>query len=198
MIPNKLLDGYKYFIKNKFKKEQIKYKNLALHGQKPECMIISCCDSRVSPEVIFNVNPGEMFVIRNVANIVPPYDKDHKTSYHGTSAAIEFAVNVLNIKHIIVLGHASCGGIASLLNDRQSNHETELIDTWMSQIKNIVKNIPFISQDYIKELEISVIKYSMKNLLSFPYILRKVNNKELTIHGAYFRIYDGLLLNIYD
>lgn len=192
MFPKKLLDGYKDFLNSKFQYEQIRYKSLAVHGQKPEYMIISCCDSRVSPEAIFNASPGEMFIVRNVASLVPPYDEDHSSSYHGTSAAIEFAVTVLNVKNIIILGHASCGGINFLLQNQ--NHNNGFINKWMSQVGNLAIGISNESKDDIKKLELSIIEYSINNLLSFPYIKTRSENHELNINGAYFRIHDGSLL----
>src|SRR4029079_4896456 len=108
-FPQRLIDGYGAFASGRLQSEQDRYRELAEHGQTPETMVIGCCDSRVSPEVIFDARPGELFVIRNVANLVPPYSPD--SAYHGVSAAIEYAVNVLRVAHIVVLGHASCGGI---------------------------------------------------------------------------------------
>ena len=107
MFPKRLTEGYQSFLAGRFHSERSRYEKLAETGQSPEILIIGCCDSRVSPEAIFDAGPGEMFVVRNVANLVPPCDPDSESSYHGTSAAIEFAVNGLNVKHIVVLGHAN-------------------------------------------------------------------------------------------
>src|SRR5919206_3196853 len=108
-FPKHLLEGYKAFATQRLPTEQNRYRELSVKGQSPETMIIGCCDSRVSPEVIFDARPGELFVVRNVANLVPPYAPDN--NYHGVSAALEFAVQALKVKHIVVLGHAHCGGI---------------------------------------------------------------------------------------
>src|ERR1700758_5469549 len=108
-FPQSLLDGYRTFRNQRLPIEQSRYRELAERGQSPETMVIGCCDSRVSPEVIFDARPGELFVIRNVANLVPPYAPDG--AYHGVSAALEFAVGALRVKHIVVLGHAGCGGV---------------------------------------------------------------------------------------
>src|SRR5690242_9486235 len=108
-FPQRLIDGYGTFASGRLQSEQHRYRELAEHGQAPEIMLIGCCDSRVSPEVIFDARPGELFVVRNVANLVPPYETGGE--YHGTSAALEFAVQALRVKHIVVMGHARCGGI---------------------------------------------------------------------------------------
>ena len=108
-FPPRLVDGYRGFLSGRLTAEQSRYRELAERGQSPEVMVIGCCDSRVSPEVIFDAHPGELFVVRNVANLVPPYAPDG--AYHGVSAALEFAVQALRVKHIVVLGHARCGGI---------------------------------------------------------------------------------------
>src|SRR6058998_2069322 len=110
-LPQRLLEGYEAFRTGRLPAEQSRYHDLAERGQSPETMVIGCCDSRVSPEVIFDAGPGELFVVRNVANLVPPYAPD--ASYHGVSAALEYAVRVLRVQHIVVLGHARCGGIAA-------------------------------------------------------------------------------------
>ena len=107
-LPARLIEGYEAFRSNRLPAEQSRYRDLAEQGQSPEIMVIGCCDSRVSPEVIFDARPGELFVVRNVANLVPPYSPDG--TYHGVSAALEFAVGALRVKHIVVLGHAGCGG----------------------------------------------------------------------------------------
>src|ERR1700746_2526188 len=115
-FPQRLIDGYSAFAGGRLQSEQDRYRELAEHGQTPEIMVIGCCDSRVSPEVIFDARPGELFVVRNVANLVPPYSPDGE--YHGVSAALEFAVGALRVKHIVVLGHAHCGGVGPLVAER--------------------------------------------------------------------------------
>ena len=110
MLPDHLRSGYRAFLDERFPRERGRYERVA-GGQKPETMVIGCCDSRVAPEAIFDASPGELFVVRNVANLVPPYAPDD--AYHGTSAALEFAVQALRVRHIVVLGHARCDGIAA-------------------------------------------------------------------------------------
>src|SRR3712207_8281207 len=109
MLPSRLIEGYRAFLAERLPRERSRYAALAETGQRPEVMIVGCCDSRVSPEVIFDTGPGELFVVRNVANLVPPYSPSGLA--HGVSAALEFAVQALRIRHIVVLGHARCGGI---------------------------------------------------------------------------------------
>ena len=112
-IPRSLFEGYVAFKYGKLRSERARYRELAARGQKPEVMLIGCCDSRAAPETIFDASPGELFVVRNVANLVPPYEPDGE--YHSTSAALEFGVQALKVKHIVVMGHARCGGIAAAL-----------------------------------------------------------------------------------
>ncbi|MGA9003898.1 MAG: carbonic anhydrase, partial [Pseudolabrys sp.] len=116
-FPQQLIDGYRAFLIGRLRHEQDRYRDLGQSGQSPDVMVIGCCDSRVSPEVIFDARPGELFVVRNVANIVPPYAPDQRA--HGVSAALEFGIGALRIKHIVVLGHAQCGGVRAYAEDAE-------------------------------------------------------------------------------
>src|SRR3979409_1001869 len=118
MFPERLTRGYRNFLEDRFSRERARYEQLADTGQKPEIMVIGCVDSRVSPEVIFDAAPGELLVVRNVANLVPPYEPDRDTQ-HGTSAALEFGVQALRVKHIVVLGHAHCSGIRASADEQE-------------------------------------------------------------------------------
>ena len=129
-FPQRLLDGYRTFTTQRLPTEQIRYRELSERGQSPEVMVIGCCDSRVSPEVIFDVGPGELFVMRNVANLVPVYQPDGGA--HGVSAALEYAVSVLRVKHIVVLGHAQCGGIRAFIDKIAPLSPGDFIGRWMS------------------------------------------------------------------
>src|SRR6187402_2746408 len=131
-LPARLIEGYEAFRSGRLAAEQDRYRDLAEQGQSPEIMVIGCCDSRVSPEVIFDARPGELFVVRNVANIVPPYETNGQ--FHGTSAALEFAVEALKVKHIVVMGHASCGGIRSFAQKHGPLSSGDFIGKWMSII----------------------------------------------------------------
>src|SRR6188768_2551747 len=128
-FPDRLVEGYAAFLGGRLIEEQNRYLQLAESGQSPEIMVIGCCDSRVSPEVIFDARPGEMFVVRNVANLVPPYEPEG--SHHGTSAALEFAVQALRVKHVVVLGHARCGGIRAFADpDAEPLSPGDFIGRW--------------------------------------------------------------------
>src|SRR5712672_1665418 len=131
-LPFRLREGYQVFRNARLRVEQTRYRDLAERGQSPEIMVIGCCDSRVSPEVIFDADPGELFVVRNIANLVPPYAPDD--AYHGVSAALEFAVQALRVKHIVVLGHARCGGIRAYAERRNPLSTGDFIGKWMSMI----------------------------------------------------------------
>src|SRR6266704_1251078 len=128
-LPQRLYDGYRAFRASRLPTEQSRYHELAERGQAPETMVVGCCDSRVSPEVIFDARPGELFVVRNVANIVPPYAPDGEA--HGVSAALEFGVAALKVKHIVVLGHAHCGGVKAFAEDAAPLSPGDFIGRWM-------------------------------------------------------------------
>src|SRR5918992_3377509 len=132
MLPERLVDGYRAFLGERFPRERDRFAVLAEAGQRPEVMVIGCCDSRVSPEVIFDAGPGELFVVRNVANLVPPYAPDG--DYHGPSAALEFGVQALKVKHIVVLGHADCGGIRAYADEAAPLSAGEFIRQRMNKI----------------------------------------------------------------
>lgn len=196
MFPKRLTDGYQAFLQGRFPGERSRYEALAEKGQKPEVLIISCCDSRVSPEAIFDVGPGELFVVRNVANLVPPCDPDSESSYHGTSAAIEFAVNGLDVKHIVVMGHASCGGIRAFYDDAEPLSKMDFIGKWMSQIAPVAEELGASTGDRaqdLKRMELAVIGHSIKNLMTFPSIRRRVESGALQLHGCYFGVATGVL-----
>src|SRR5215472_10744341 len=131
-FPRRLIEGYEDFRAGRLPAEQSRYRELAERGQSPEIMVIGCCDSRVSPEVIFDARPGELLVVRNVANLVPPYAPDG--AHHGVSAALEFGVGVLRVKHIVVLGHAQCGGVRAFAEDKEPVAPGDFIGKWMSLI----------------------------------------------------------------
>lgn len=196
MFPKILTDGYASFRNGRLSEERERYEDLAQNGQHPEVMVIGCGDSRVAPEIIFNASPGEIFVVRNIANLVPPCETDAERSFHGTSAAIEFGVNALKVKHIVVLGHASCGGVAAYANNAAPLSKRDFIGKWMSQIKPVAERVGPETGDrqtWIRNLEWGVIEYSLENLMTFPAVAEAVENGELTLHGAYFGIATGLL-----
>lgn len=194
IFPKQLLEGYKKFLASGFKEQSHSYKKLALEGQKPEVLIISCCDSRAVPESIFNTDPGQIFVIRNIANQVPPFEPDG--NYHSTSAALEYAVEGLQVRHILVLGHSNCGGVANMLANKPLS-ETDFIGKWMRLLQpaaDEINNVTYLTAvERQHALERIAIRYSIKNLRTFPWIVEKESSKQLHIHGAWFNISNGEL-----
>lgn len=155
-------------------------------GQKPPVMVVSCCDSRVDPAILLQCDPGDLFVLRNIANIIPPCETD--ALHHGTSAALEFGVNVLQVKHLIILGHSQCGGIKSWMDRKKCKcvHEESFVDTWVSGI-----NVPGYEHFSADECSKFALYGSYKNALTFPWISEKVHRKELMIHLWFFDIKTG-------
>src|SRR5579871_5936730 len=189
-FPDRLISGYRSFATERLPAEQSRYRQLAEQGQSPEIMLIGCCDSRVSPEVIFDAGPGEMFVVRNVANIVPPYEPD--ANAHGVSAALEFGVQVLRVKHIVVLGHAQCGGIAALVQDTAPLSPGDFIGRWMSLLSPTLEANPRAPNeelaDFITRIEQRAILRSLDNLMTFPCISILAERGKVQLHGAYFGV----------
>jgi carbonic anhydrase len=197
MFPERLTAGYRAFLGGRFADERSRYRSLDSTGQRPEIMVIGCVDSRVSPEVIFNAAPGELLVVRNVANLVPSYDPDRNTdSQHGTSAALEFGVQALRVRHIVVLGHALCGGIRAFGDKQKPLSPGDFIGRWMSQIAPAAERLgpPGADETYLRRLELASIEFSLQNLMTFPWVRILVEQGELTLHGAYFGIATGHLL----
>lgn len=197
MFPTRLADGYQNFLDGRFNDERARYRILAERGQKPEIMVIGCCDSRCAPEVIFDAGPGELFVVRNVANLVPPYEADSE-SYHGTSSALEFAVQALRVKHIVVLGHAHCGGISAFVKGADALSPGDFIGKWMQQIAPVAEKLgppdPNDLGRYIMQMELAVVEHSINNLMTFPCVRILVERGHLQLHGAYFGVATGMLL----
>ena|SRR5689334_8418203 len=194
-FPNRLISGYQSFARDRLSAEQSRYRDLAERGQAPEILLIGCCDSRVSPEVIFDAGPGEMFVVRNVANIVPPYQPD--ANAHGVSAALEFGVQVLRVKHIVVLGHAQCGGIRALVEDSAPLSPGDFIGRWMSLLAPTLDDNPRAATEsfaeFITRIEQKAILRSLDNLMTFPCIKILADRGKLQLHGAYFGVARGSL-----
>jgi carbonic anhydrase len=197
MFPKRLVDGYRAFLENRFVNEHGRYKTLAEQGQQPEIMVVGCVDSRVSPEVIFDSSPGELLVVRNVANLIPPYEQ-HGGTQHGTSAALEFGVQALHVKHIVVLGHAHCGGIRAFADDQEPLSPGDFIGRWMSQIAPAAESLgPKANHDhdeYLRKLEFASVELSLKNLMTFPCVRILVERGKLELHGAFFGVATGRLL----
>jgi len=190
-FPSKLLSGYNEFMTGRFLEERENIRDLAIQGQKPTTMIIACCDSRAAPEMIFSAHPGELFVLRNVANLVPEYAPDGR--HHSTSAAIEFAVNGLGVSNIVVMGHGRCGGIkAALSSDGSKLDEGDFIGKWMSQLAPVAEQVAaagvMTESERQTALERVAVRQSVKNLQSFPYVADLAAAGKLELHGAWFDI----------
>lgn len=156
---------------------------LSYYGQQPQMMVVSCCDSRVDPALILQCDPGDLFIVRNVANIIPPYEND--IGHHGTSAALEFGIRFLNVEHLILLGHSQCGGIQALIDEKTAN-ENDFISSWVSLIE-----IPGCKTKNPDEYAKLALHQSYNNCLTFPWILEKVQQDKLVIHQWFFDIEGG-------
>ncbi|WP_456620831.1 MULTISPECIES: carbonic anhydrase [unclassified Bradyrhizobium] len=194
-FPQHLLEGYKAFATQRLPTEQTRYRDLSVRGQSPEVMVIGCCDSRVSPEVIFDVGPGELFVVRNIANLVPVYQPDGNA--HGVSAALEYAVTVLRIKHIVVLGHAQCGGIRAFVDKIEPLTPGDFIGKWMQMF---IKPGEIVEQrdhetmaQFVERIEKAAVFRSLENLMTFPFVRKAVDAGQMQLHGAYFGVAEGSL-----
>ncbi len=194
-FPQRLIDGYSAFLAERLPREQSRFRELAETGQRPEIMVIGCADSRVSPEVIFDARPGELFVARNVANLVPPYTPDGAT--RAMSAALEFAVQALKVKHIVVLGHAQCGGIRAFAEQAAPLSPGDFIGHWMALMAPAAKAVgPRGDQplaDYLTRLEQASVIKTLDNLMTFPCIKIQAERGRLALHGAYFGVATGEL-----
>ena len=194
-FPPHLLEGYRTFTSQRLPTEQSRYLELAEGGQSPDVMVIGCCDSRVSPEVIFDAGPGELFVVRNVANLVPVYQPDGGA--HGVSAALEYAVQVLKVKHIVVLGHAQCGGIRAFVDKIDPLTPGDFIGKWMAMFikpgEKVEQRARETLQDFVTRIEKAAVFRSLENLMTFPFVRKLVERNELHLHGAYFGVAEGSL-----
>ncbi len=191
-IPDLLLDGYRQFKDAHLAEQAALYRRLA-QGQTPQVMMIACADSRVDPATIFSAGPGELFVVRNVANLVPPYEANG--GYHGTSAAIEFAIENIGVKDIVIMGHGQCGGIMASLSARPVG---QFIAPWVDMISEtrdaVLADNPNADAATLQQvLEFGAIGHSLQNLLSFPFVQAAVDAGRVRLHGAWFSIASGEL-----
>lgn len=196
---NALIEGYRRFRLGPYQQQRARYDALAAKGQKPRVMVIACCDSRVDPSVVFDAAPGQMFVLRHIAALVPPCERDGK--HHSASAAIEYAVTQLGIDHVVIFGHGRCGGIQASLSGRFAHapecdggfihHWMEIIEPAREQVAAAAALSPDV--DAQRALELAAIRVSIENLRTFPFVREREERGELTIHGTYFDIADGFL-----
>ncbi len=192
-----LVAGFRRFREQHFESHDTLYQQLVTEGQTPRILVVACCDSRVDPALVFDCDPGDLFVIRNVANLVPPLEDHH--GHHGTTAAIEYGVETLGVRHIIVLGHAHCGGINSLVKAGGVGSRGSYIDDWMCLAESAraavmaeMPDAPLALQE--RACEQRAILVSLSNLMTFPWIRERAERGALILHGWYFDIEHGQLL----
>ncbi|MBT5240584.1 MAG: carbonic anhydrase [Rhodospirillaceae bacterium] len=192
-----LRSGHKRYRDTRLPEYQPLFKKLADRGQDPKALVIACSDSRVDPTLMFDQDPGDLFIVRNVANVVPPYEP--KPGYHGTSAALEFAIKGLEVTDIIVMGHAQCGGVNALIEMADGEPPVgEFIGPWMSIAMPAVQDAGeagdgHIDPDRTIKTELAVVRLSIQNLQTFPWVTSRVADGSLNIHGFYFDIRNGFV-----
>lgn len=194
---DQLIKGNKKFREVHFEKYQEDFDSLVKHGQKPEILFIGCSDSRVVPDLIVGSDPGDMFILRNIGNFVPPYK--HDDDFHGSSAAIEYAVSVLEVKHIIVCGHSHCGACAAMYKDLSNEPHLVHVKKWL-ELGQKAKEYTLLAMGHNANQELLLrttekisIKHQLENLLTYPEVARKVRLGQLDLHGWYYKIEDGTI-----
>lgn len=191
---DRLVDGYRRFRERQWPERRLVFEQLARRGQRPRTMVVACSDSRVDPTMIFNAEPGELFIVRNVANLVPPYEPD--SAFHATSAALEFAVCVLQVEDLIVLGHAMCGGIQVLLDGPPATGGDFLMP-WMRIAEPAKRRVlARASRDPQADCEQESVRLSLDNLRTFPWLEARVASGHLSLTGALFDIRSGVLARL--
>jgi carbonic anhydrase len=186
-----LIAGYRRFRSGTWRAEKSRFEELSRLGQKPRALVIACSDSRTDPQMVFNAVPGELFVVRNVANLVPPYGPDGEP--HGISAAIEFAVRGLRVREVVIMGHAMCGGIKALLEGTPAE-VSDFVGQWVRIAEPARQRAMAIAPEQRHDFcEHEAVRLSLANLMTFPWIKSAVESGELTLHGCYFGIRSGVL-----
>lgn len=193
----RLLEGYRRFRAETWPAERARYEVLAQRGQNPETLLIGCSDSRVDPQRVFGAGPGELFVVRNVAGLVPPYQPD--ANYHGTSAALEYAVRVLKVARIVVLGHAQCGGIQAMVQGAPAEAR-EFVAPWMGIARPILQSMPpdLPAERQLIHCEMRSVGLSLDNLATFPWVAEAIKAGRLSLHGFRFDVRTGVLTRLQD
>jgi carbonic anhydrase len=192
-----LTRGYHRFRENRWLQERAEYEALATNGQKPHTLVVACSDSRADPALIFDTAPGELFVVRNVANLVPPYEPDGQL--HGVSAALEFGVKVLKVGRIVVMGHAHCGGVTAMRTGAPENCQ-DFVGPWVAQGESVVRPLTETCppDEVERASEEAVVRLSIENLRTFPWIAEREAAGELILSGLHFGIADGVLTVLTD
>jgi carbonic anhydrase len=190
------VEGHLRFRRDSYARDRGRYQQLAQLGQSPVAMVVGCCDARVDVSLIFDAKPGDLFILRNVANLVPPYEPEGK--YHGTSAAIEFAVLGLNVPNLIVLGHSRCGGVAAYRQKVRENVTKEgFIGQWLTLLDNLkLEEADISARGDETAFELAAIRSSLKNLRTFPFVRKAMEDGRLALHGLHFDIGAGELLQL--
>ncbi len=199
--PRDLVQGFHRFREQHFADDDALYRQLVQEGQTPKILVVACCDSRVDPALVLDCAPGDLFVIRNVANLVPPAES-RSSGRHGTSAALEYGVSTLGVEHIIVLGHAHCGGIRALMSGHRTGDADSYIDSWMRLAEEARADAErelagATPEERERAIEQRGILGSLANLMTFPWIRERVEQGRLALHGWYFDMEHGELLG-YD
>jgi carbonic anhydrase len=189
-----LVEGYHRFRAEIWPAERARYEALANWGQRPATMIISCSDSRVDPQTVFGAVPGEMFVVRNIGGIVPPYQPE-SGGYHGTSAAIEFGVRVLKVSRLVVLGHAQCGGVRAMMLGPPPEAR-DFVASWVEIAKPALEATSGDPAKQVEEVEAAVVRLSLANLMMFPWVAQAVEEGWLKLLGFRFDIHNGVLSRV--
>lgn len=196
MLPKSLLDGYWRFRRERHAPEKGRYRQLAELGQTPTAMVIACCDARVDVSAIFDAEPGALFIMRNVANLVPPFEPEGK--FHGTSAAVEYAALVLKVPNIIVLGHSHCGGVAAYRERLKGNApETSFIARWLTLLDGLdVRQADVAAFGQETAFELAGVRQSLDNLRTFDALRARETEGLLTLHGLHFDIANGAIIEL--
>ena len=187
---DRLIEGYRQFRRDDWPADRARYEALATWGQRPHTLVIACSDSRVDPQTVFGAVPGELFVVRNVAGLVPPYTPD--AGYHGTSAALEYGVRVLKVSRVVVLGHARCGGVQAMI-EGAPEEARDFVAPWIEIARPALTAPPPGTRDHLAHYEEEVVRLSLANLLGFPWIDAPVRTGELGLDGFRFDIHTGEL-----
>jgi carbonic anhydrase len=189
---DRLIDGYRRFRQDVWPRERERFERLA-EGQRPETLVVACSDSRVDPAMVFDAAPGELFVVRNVAGLVPPYNPDG--GWHGVSAALEFGVRVLGVRQVVVLGHARCGGVQALV-EGAPEAARDFVAPWVTIAEAALRRVQ--ARDAggdpgLDAYEREVVRLSLANLMTFPWIAGRVADGSLSLQGALFDVHTGVL-----
>lgn len=192
---DRLLEGYRRFRADIWPTERARYEALAQSGQSPETLVVACSDSRVDPTAVFGASPGELFVVRNVAGLVPPFQPD--AGYHGTSAALEYGVRVLKVARIVVQGHGMCGGVRAMV-EGAPREARDFVAPWMQIAEPVLNTLPaeLTGEEALTHCENQVVRISLSNLRGYPWIAEALEAGRLTLHGMRFDIRTGVLSRI--